>query len=127
METMSRWSRYKSKDQLQSQATTYKSESLKRECSGRRVLIANMMNHINMLIGETETQIKIKLLYETFIHNKTETTEIQKYLFLRTKIHFVNQGNTGINTRNNWGQYYYHSIHHMLTLKQENVSPNIDY
>lgn len=88
METIRLSSRYKSKDQLQSEATTYKSESLRRECSGRGVLIAKKMSHINRLKGETETQLKIKLLYETFIHNKADATEIQKDLFLRTKNHF---------------------------------------
>ena len=85
METIRLSSRYKSKDQLQSQATTYKSESLRRECSGRGVLIAKKMSHINRLKGETETQLKIKLLYETFIHNKTDTTEIQKDLFYQNE------------------------------------------
>ena len=85
METIRLSSRYKSKDKLQSQATTYKSESLKRECSGRRVLIAKTMNHINRLKGATETQLKIKLLYETFIHNKTDATEIQKDLFYQNE------------------------------------------
>ena len=85
------------------------------------------MNHINRLLGETETQIKIKLLYETLIHNKTEATEIHKDLFLRTKNYFVDHGNTEINGSNNWGQYFDHWIHHMLTLKEEKVYPNMDY
>lgn len=43
------------------------------------------MNHINRLKGATETQLKIKLLYETFIHNKTDATEIQKDLFYQNE------------------------------------------
>ena len=85
METMRLSSKYKPKDQLQSQATAYKSESLKRECSGRRVLIAKKMNNINRLKGEAETQLKIRLFYETFIHNKTDATEIQKDLFYQNE------------------------------------------
>ena len=53
METMRLSSRYKSKDQLLSPAATYKSDSVKRECCGRRVLIAKKMNHVNRLKGET--------------------------------------------------------------------------
>ena len=48
-------SRYKCKDQLQSQATTYEIEILIGKCSGRKVL-QQRYKDINSLIGETETQ-----------------------------------------------------------------------